>query len=294
MKTELSWREATAADVALLAQWNRQLICDEGHRNPMSEAELALRMQGWRQSGDYRAIVFSTDEPVGYALFRREGDSIYLRQFFVRRERRRLGLGRAAMGCLRREIWSPDVRLTVDVLVGNEAAVAFWRSVGYRDYALTLEIVPPHLTLTAVAAEDFAELAEIRIAAMRASLERVGRFDPARARERLRSTFVPERTWFIVQDGVRIGFYATRDSPEGLWLDHLYLQPEAQGRGVGSRVLRRMLAAADERQIPVRVGALKQSDANRFYRRHGFVFVDAGEWDNYYVRPVRQAEARSG
>jgi hypothetical protein len=26
--------------------------------------------------------------------------------------------------------------------VANEAAVRFWRSVGYRDYALLLEIVP--------------------------------------------------------------------------------------------------------------------------------------------------------
>ena len=28
------------------------------------------------------------------------------------------------------------------VLVSNKAAVAFWRAVGYMDYALTLEILP--------------------------------------------------------------------------------------------------------------------------------------------------------
>lgn len=31
----------------------------------------------------------------------------------------------------------------VEVLVANERAVAFWRAAGYRDYSLTLEILPP-------------------------------------------------------------------------------------------------------------------------------------------------------
>ena len=41
----------------------------------------------------------------------------------------------------------------------------------------------------------------------------------------------------------------------------------------------------------VRVGALKESDSNRFYLRHGFVFERAGEFDNYYVRPAPGALA---
>jgi hypothetical protein len=36
--------------------------------------------------------------------------------------------------------------------------------------------------------------------------------------------------------------------------------------------------------MSLRVGVLRESDANRFYQRHGFELVDAGEWDNYYVR----------
>lgn len=36
----------------------------------------------------------------------------------------------------------PPVFPTVDVLVQNFAASAFWRSVGYQDYSLTLEILP--------------------------------------------------------------------------------------------------------------------------------------------------------
>ena len=137
----LSWRAATVADIALLAEWNHQLIRDEGHRNQMTPAELAVRLREWLQS-EYQAVVFSDPDPVAYALFKHDASSIHLRQLFVRRDRRRGGVGRAAVSLLRREIWRPDVRLTVDVLCHNTAAVAFWRSAGYRDYSLTLEIMP--------------------------------------------------------------------------------------------------------------------------------------------------------
>jgi GNAT superfamily N-acetyltransferase len=137
----LLWRHASDSDLALLADWNHQLIRDEGHRNPMTITQLAERMKKWLQ-GEYQAVVFSDSEPVGYALFKKEESLIYLRQFFIRRDRRRVGIGRAAFAQLRREIWPSNVRLTVDVLCQNTGGVAFWRSVGYRDYCLSLEIVP--------------------------------------------------------------------------------------------------------------------------------------------------------
>ena len=138
---KLSWHDASESDIGLLAEWNHQLIRDEGHRNPMTVAQLADRMKTWLQ-GEYRAVVFATDEPVAYALFKPDEDVIYLRQFFVRRDRRSAGIGRPAFAILRERIWPAGVRLTVDVLCRNERAAAFWRTIGYQDYCLTLEIVP--------------------------------------------------------------------------------------------------------------------------------------------------------
>lgn len=139
----LTWRKADPSDLGLLAEWNYQLIQDEGHQNRMTVAELATRMREWL-ANEYRAVLFtSNDEPVVYALYRPDPASIYLRQFFVRRDRRRLGFGRDAIALLRREVWPRNVRLTLDVLCHNHAGIAFWRSVGYRDYCLTLEIQPP-------------------------------------------------------------------------------------------------------------------------------------------------------
>jgi GNAT superfamily N-acetyltransferase len=99
-------------------------------------------MRAWL-AGDYRGIVAEEDgEVLGYALFRERPDEIYLRQLFVARDRRRRGIGRRIMETLRGQVWPKNRRLTVDVLASNAPALAFWRAVGYRDYCVTLEILP--------------------------------------------------------------------------------------------------------------------------------------------------------
>jgi predicted acetyltransferase len=141
----MNFRRATLNDCALLAELNHQLIRDEGHRNKMTVPELEQRMKGWLASG-YTAFLFEKDgEIVAYTLSREQPEEIYLRQLFVLRNRRRQGIGREAIEILRSKIWPTNKRLTVEVLVKNQAAVAFWRKVGYKDYCLALEIMPEKL-----------------------------------------------------------------------------------------------------------------------------------------------------
>ena len=138
----MNFRRATLNDCVLLAELNHELIRDEGHRNKMTVPELEQRMRGWLQS-EYSAVIFEVgEEIVAYALYREQAEGIYLRQLFVIRTRRRQGIGRQAMEILLSRIWPRNKRLTVEVLVKNAAAVAFWRAMGYQDYCLTLEILP--------------------------------------------------------------------------------------------------------------------------------------------------------
>lgn len=131
---------------------------------------------------------------------------------------------------------------------------------------------------------DLEALVAIRIEAMRESLERLGRFDPARARERFLVGFDAGSTRRIEVSGNLVGFVVIKIHQNGLLLDHLYVIPGAQGAGIGSKVLTLVFKEADDVGLPIKVGALKESASNRFYTRHGFVFVESGEFDNYYVR----------
>jgi predicted acetyltransferase len=129
-------------DCPRLAELNHQLIRDEGHRNQMTVPELEQRMRDWI-SGEYQAVIYEDGgEVVAYALFREQPQEIYLRQLFVVRHLRSQGIGQRAVEILRSKIWAKTKRLTVDVLVANKRAVSFWRSIGYTDYALSLEILP--------------------------------------------------------------------------------------------------------------------------------------------------------
>jgi GNAT superfamily N-acetyltransferase len=140
---KMEYRLATETDLDLLAEWNHQLIRDEGHRNSMTVPELRERMKRWL-GGEYRGVIFGPEaEPVAYALYRENATEIYLRQLFVRRDRRGEGVGRGAMDVLRSQLWPRQKRLTVEVLTANVRAIGFWRSIGYKDYCLTLEIMPP-------------------------------------------------------------------------------------------------------------------------------------------------------
>ena len=143
------------------------------------------------------------------------------------------------------------------------------------------------VTFEAAIAGDAEALVSLRVAAMRESLERIGRFDPQRARHRFLAAFDPALTRHVVVDGERVGFVVVRPDDDGLLLDHLYIAPVAQGRGIGAAVMADVLADADARRLRVRVGALRESASNRFYQRHGFVQVSSTEWDNQYERAPR-------
>lgn len=130
-------------------------------------------------------------------------------------------------------------------------------------------------------------LADLRVAAMRPSLEAVGRFDPVRARQRFLAQYTAEDTW-LLQGSVLgatalAGFYVLRLRPDHLYLDHLYIHPDHQALGLGKRVVRAVQAQAAEQGLPLRLMALRDSPANAFYRACGFIPTKVDPLDTHYV-----------
>jgi GNAT superfamily N-acetyltransferase len=141
-----------------------------------------------------------------------------------------------------------------------------------------------HIELAPALASDLEELVAVRIEAMRPSLERLGRFDPARARARLVDGFDPDCTRLVLAGGECAGFLVVKAESDALLLEHLYVRPLWQGRGIGGVALGFVLREADEARRALRVTALRESDSNRFYARHGFRKVGESEWDIHYFR----------
>jgi GNAT superfamily N-acetyltransferase len=141
--------------------------------------------------------------------------------------------------------------------------------------------------LASVSAQDFDAMATIRVEVLRGSLVRLGRFDAVRARERLAAGFNPADMRHIELDGQRVGYITLRSAsavcPPTRQLEHLYISNAYQNRGLGAWALDWAKVQAMQSRCGITLSALKQSDANRFYLRHGFVQVSEDEFDLNYL-----------
>lgn len=139
----MEFRYAVESDAPFLADINRQLIEDEWDGGGMSLERLEARMRRWLADEEYRAVLFvEGGQTVAYSLVSLDEDSAYIRHFFVLHEHRRGGVGPRAVDLLFREIIPAGFRVTLDVLASNQGGHRFWRSVGFRDYAVRMERLP--------------------------------------------------------------------------------------------------------------------------------------------------------
>ncbi|MFE9191257.1 GNAT family N-acetyltransferase [Micromonospora sp. NPDC007208] len=134
---------------------------------------------------------------------------------------------------------------------------------------------------------DVEAVAELRAVVLRADLERLGRYDDQRVRQRLRDGFAPAYTWVVEVDGAFAGCVALRPDADAHWLEHFYLAPQLQGSGIGTAVLRELLDRCDRAGTPVRLNVLRGSPARRLYERHGFTLDTEDPVDVFMVRAPR-------
>ncbi|SED80916.1 Ribosomal protein S18 acetylase RimI [Arthrobacter alpinus] len=127
----------------------------------------------------------------------------------------------------------------------------------------------PLFSLRSATATDARWIAELRAVVLKTDLERLGRYDPMRVRQRFLDGFDADHTQVIMVDGETAGSIAVRPDLGSQWIEHFYLDPGQQGKGLGGAVLTLVMRnAADSR--PFRLNVLTGSPAQRLYLRHGF------------------------
>ena len=135
----IEFQKAELTDSKILGVMNKRLIEDEGHSNPMNTDELTERMRNFI-SKEYTAyLIVKEDEIAGYCLFRDDREYIYIRQLFVERDKRNIGLGKSCIQWLKSNLWI-DRKIRMDVLSKNKNGIEFWKKIGFQDYAITMEM----------------------------------------------------------------------------------------------------------------------------------------------------------
>jgi GNAT superfamily N-acetyltransferase len=128
-------------------------------------------------------------------------------------------------------------------------------------------------------------MAELRAQVMRPDLERLGRYDSTRVRQRFLDAFVPAHTRVIQVEQVDIGLVAVRPEEDAIWVEHFYLVPSQQGRGIGGEVLVQIMSEGSAER-PFRLNVLQGSSARRLYERHGFVLEREDAIDVFLTAPM--------
>jgi ribosomal protein S18 acetylase RimI-like enzyme len=144
----LTLHRATAHDVFILAQMNQRLIEDEGSSNPMTLTQLESRLRMWL-NGEWRGEIFMHDSNVvGYAIYRLQRgefdnrETVYIRHYYIERDYRRLGYGRAGIEKLKNERFPAGTTVYLEVLTHNIRGRIFWKAMGFEEYSVTMRLEP--------------------------------------------------------------------------------------------------------------------------------------------------------
>ncbi|PRB02489.1 GNAT family N-acetyltransferase [Microbacterium sp. MYb64] len=128
----------------------------------------------------------------------------------------------------------------------------------------------PVVALRVAVPEDVELVAALKERVLRRDLEPLVGWDPDRSRARVAEHFSPDHTRMILLDGEVAGTITLRPDGDESWLEMFYLDEQHQGRGIGSAVLRAVLAEVPAER-PLRLQVLVGSAARRLYERYGFV-----------------------
>lgn len=131
--------------------------------------------------------------------------------------------------------------------------------------------------------EDAEFLYQLLKATMREYVDQTWGWDEDWQRAYFEMRFDPAKNQIIVLDNHDIGVIATEKSEDEILLSSLYILPEYQGRGIGTRLIKELLARAFRDGLAVGLRVLKVNPARRLYERLGFVVVEEKD-THYYMK----------
>ena len=141
-------RAAQLSDLSQLAKMNSCLVDDQGSENPFSLTEYEDRFREWLDTNIWTVDVFLHDgQVIGYSVYQERTDYydpneavIYIRQYYIERSHRRLGMGKAAFQILVDTRFPKDVQsIALDVMATNSTGQNFWRKMGFDEYFISMK-----------------------------------------------------------------------------------------------------------------------------------------------------------
>lgn len=137
-----------------------------------------------------------------------------------------------------------------------------------------------HLTLRKASPNDSEFAYCVKRAAFKEYVEKVWGWDEDEQRRLHEQRFQAQDFRVINLAGTDVGIMAVVVTPDCVKVNQLFLLPENQGKGIGSRCMSLIMEEARQLGLPVRLRVMKVNPrARAFYQRLGF--MRTGETDTH-------------
>ena len=135
-----------------------------------------------------------------------------------------------------------------------------------------------NFTLRPASPADYAWLWALKRLTMRSYVEeQSGSWDDEAQEAFFRRNFVPAFIRVVVVDSRDVGLLHVEPEPEMLFLANVQILPEFQNRGLGTALIRVVMAEAKAAGLGTRLQVLKSNrPARRLYERLGFAITQIG------------------
>lgn len=138
--------------------------------------------------------------------------------------------------------------------------------------------MPDTIDLRPATADDRKFLWELHRTSIRPYVEATWGWDEAWQVAHFRERFDPAQFEIVEMEGTAVGCLRVERRPDALFLSVIEIAPAYQGRGIGTSLIRSLMAEAAGRGQPVELQVLRANPAaRRLYERLGFVLTSESE-----------------
>lgn len=135
---------------------------------------------------------------------------------------------------------------------------------------------PSDISFESMSPTDFEYLYGLSETTMSRYVEEVwGAWDEVKSRDHFGAALANGEFQSICEGGLRVGALSILKMANHHQIEQLFIEPQHQNRGVGTRVVRQILADAAVDLKPVRLRVLVSNPAKRLYERLGFVVTES-------------------
>jgi ribosomal protein S18 acetylase RimI-like enzyme len=125
--------------------------------------------------------------------------------------------------------------------------------------------------------EDYEFLWRLHNAALKKYIEKTWGWNEDWQRRNFEKNFHVEDGQIIVCENTDIGFYWLIEKENEILLASIRITPEYQNRGIGTKIIKDLIASTNKKNKNLRLQVLKVNPAKKLYERLGFVIKDETE-----------------